>query len=474
MRSVSPRKPTAQIVDIHGRPLALYDAAKSTRRTRGWQTSGNGPNREIDAGLKTLRNRHRDLAQNNPWARRAIEAITTNTVGDGLRAQWSDPGVQQLWADWWGTPACDADGRLDGYGLQALIVRTMVTSGAALVRRRPRRFDAGLSLPLQIQILEPDWIDLGRSQDAARGKRQIVQGIELDATGARAAYWIYDAHPGEMGGAATRSSSRFWAADFAHVYRLDRPGQIHGVPWGTGAMLRLRMLDDYQDAQLERQRLAACYMAFRRIPDPTLIDGQSSLDDYTLLEKLEPGAVEDLPPGWDIEFANPPQPEDDKAFTGSVLRAIAADYGLPYEVMTGDLSEVNFSSARMGWNEFARNIDTWRWQVLIPQAMRPVVGWFREAAALVGVEIRQEQPLWTAPARTMVDATREVPALVSAIRAGLLSMPQAIRQQGYDPDLLLAEEAEWRRKTAAAGVVFDTDPGAELAQVEDRTNDDDD
>lgn len=468
---------SAQIVDIHGRPLAQYDAAKSSRRTAGWRANGTGPNAEIGTDLKTLRNRHRDLARNNPWARRAIGAIVTNTVGDGLRAQWSDPSVQQLWAEWWEAPWCDADDRMDGYGLQSIILRTVVEAGSVLIRRRPRYADQGLPVPLQVQILEPDFLDLGVSQDGARGKRQVVQGIELDAIGRRTGYWLYPRHPGE--GYATGQSIRYNAADFAHVYRLDRPGQIHGVPWGTGAMLRLKMLDDYQDAQLERQRLAACYMGFRRIPDPSLIDGQSSLGEYELLEKLEPGAVEDLPPGWDIEFASPPQPEDDKEFQLSVLRAVAADYGIPYEVLTGDLSQVNFSSARMGWNEFARNIDTWRWQMLIPQAMRPIVNWFREAAALVGIEVRQDQPLWTAPARVMVDATREVPALIKAVRAGLLSMPQAIRQQGYDPDLLLGEEAAWRAKTAAAGVMYDTNPAADLGrdrdtQAEDDTHDDED
>lgn len=456
---------TAQIVDLHGQPLAQYDAAKSSRRTRGWSAPATGPNAEIGTDLKSLRNRHRDLARNNPWARRAIGAIVTNGVGDGIRAQWQDPAVQELWSAWWETPAVDADGRLDGYGLQALILRTIVESGAALIRRRPRRIEGDLPIPLQLQILEPDLIDSGKTQSASQGRRQILQGVELDATGRRSGYWLYSEHPGEHTGRASWESKRYNASDFAHVFRPDRPGQMHGTPWGTGAMLRLRMLDDYQDAQLERQRLAACYMAFRRIPDPLLVDGQSSLSDYTLLEKLEPGAVEDLPPGWDIEFASPPQPEDDKEFQLSVLRAVAADYGIPYEILTGDLSQVNFSSARMGWNEFARNLDVWRWHMLIPQAMRPIIGWFRDAAALVGIDVRQEQPLWTAPARTMVDATREVPALIKAVRAGLLSMPQAIRQQGYDPDMLLSEEAAWRVKTAAAGVLFESDPGADANRM---------
>ena len=444
---------SAKIVGLDGRPLsALYDGASNGRRTAGWHATSSGPNREIGSSLRQLRDRHRDLCRNNPWARRAVQAIVNNTIGDGIRAQWQDPQVQSLWSSWFESTAIDASGRLDGYGLQALVLRTVVESGEVLVRKRPRRTADGYDLPLQIQVLEPDHIDTNKTELLRFG--HITQGIEFDGLGQRRSYWLYPEHPGDPIGRRAIESLPYIAADLAHVYRLDRPGQVRGVPWGTGAMMRLRMLDDYQDAQLERQRIAACYVAFVRDTDvPLNTDDQSEL-----LDKLEPGAIEILPPGKDMSFASPPQPDDDKDFQLSVLRAVASDYGIPYETLTGDLSEVNFSSARMGWNEFARNIDVWRWQMLAPQMLRPLVDWFREAAALVGVDVRQEQPLWTAPARVMVDSTREVPAVIKAVRAGLLSLPQAIRQLGYDPETLITEQAEFLRRLDALGLVLDTDP----------------
>lgn len=460
---------SAQIVGLDGRPLGRYEAAKLTRRTAGWEARSSGPNDEIGASLETLRNRHRDLARNNPWARRAIGAIIANTVGDGIRAQWQDPAVQSVWDEWFGSTAIDADGRLDGYGLTALALRSMVESGEVLARKRPRRLEDGLPVPLQIQLLEGDFLDHAKTQLMDAG--HITQGVQFDTRGRRTAYWLFPEHPGDPLGRAGLISAPRDAADFAHLYRLDRPGQVRGVPWGTGAMLRLRMLDDYQDAQLERQRLAACFMGFRRIPDPTLIalgTAPTQAQEYALLDKLQPGVIEDLPPGWDVEFATPPQPEDDAHFHLSVLRAAAADYGIPYEILTGDLSQVNFSSARMGFNEFARNVDAWRWQLLAPQLLTPLVDWFRAACELIGLRVTQAQPLWTAPARVMVDATREVPAIIKAIRAGLISAPQAIRQQGYDPDVLLAEEAAWRAKLAAADVLLDTDPRADRARRDER------
>jgi lambda family phage portal protein len=440
---------------LKSKAKASYESAKFTRRTAGWYAPSTGPNREIAQDLPSLRNRHRDLARNNPWARRAIQAVTNNTVGPGIPAQWSDPEQHARWTAWWESTACDADGRQNGYGLQALIMRTVVESGACLVRRRPRRPGDRLPIPLQLQVIEPDWIDHSKTESVTPGGGYIVNGVEFDAIGRRVAYWIFREHPGDVVRATGMDSERHDARDFAHVFRADRPGQVHGVPWGVASMMRMRMLDDYQDAQLERHRIAACYTAF--VHDTPDAINAAAEEGYELLDKLEPGAIELLPPGKDIVFASPPQPENDREFRLGILQAIAADYGVPYEVLTGDLSEVNFSSARMGWNEFARNIDVWRWQMLAPQLFDPIVRWFHQAEIVAGLESSEEMPLWTAPARTMVDPTREIPAMMNAVRAGFMSLPEAIRKQGYDPEILAREHAQYMQLLDSLGVRFDSD-----------------
>lgn len=455
-------------------PQGRYEAADvASKRLSNWITASSGPNTEIGDSLAKTRDRTRALGRDNPWAKRAVQAIVVNTVGDGIRAQWEDPAVQQAWERWFGSSQMDADGLLDGYAFTALALKTTVESGEVLVRKRPRRPGDGLEIPLQVQMLEGDRLDLDKTEALPDSRNRVIHGVEFDAIGRRNRLWLFGDHPGEtLIGQWNGPSQPYAAADFIHLFRVDRPGQVRGMPWGTASVHRLRMLDDFVDAQLQRQRAAACFMAFRRTPDSTL--EEIAADDSRLFDRLHPSAIEDLPPGWDMEFANPPDPEDDANFTATRLREAAADYGIPYEVLTGDLSQVNFSSARMGFNEFARNIDVWRWQLLVPRLLDPLVDWFREAASLVGLNVRQERPLWTAPARVMVDTTREVPALIKAVRAGLMSMPQAIRQQGYDPDVLLAEEAAWRAKTAAAGVLFDTDPGADLGRDSESPDDPDD
>src|SRR5690606_35905612 len=108
----------------------------------------------------------------------------------------------------------------DYFGLQALAWQTVVESGEALIVRRwvTRGF------PLQMLVLEPDYLDVSRD-GATKGGGRIVQGVEYDAAGRRIRYWLYPEHPG--GGRLTSHVSvSVPAADVAHIYRVDRPGQV--------------------------------------------------------------------------------------------------------------------------------------------------------------------------------------------------------------------------------------------------------
>ncbi len=176
-----------------------YEGAKPGRRTEGWIAPGTGANAELGPALSRLRARSRDLVRNNPYAAKAVQALVSNMVGTGLmpRARTSDGGLtgeaDRLWAQF--AAECDADGLTDFAGLQALIVRALVESGEVLVRLRPRRLSDGLVVPLQLQVLEPDHLDAGRSEELPGGG-YILQGVEFDPIGRRVAYWLFPRHPG--------------------------------------------------------------------------------------------------------------------------------------------------------------------------------------------------------------------------------------------------------------------------------------
>ena len=161
--------------------------------------------------------------------------------------------------------------------------------------------------------------------------------------------------------------------------------------------------------------------------------------------------------GRRVEFNNPPPAGEDPAYRDSCLRRVAAGLGITYEALTGNLSEVNFSSARMGAHEMGRNIDVWLWNLFIPRFCNGVFAWFKDALAIQGMNVTDLTAEWTPPARTLVDPAREWPALMTAVRAGFMTLPEAIRSQGFDPDAVLAEQAEYLKKLDAAGVIVESD-----------------
>lgn len=440
-----------------------FDGADRTRRTKGWRTSPTSANSENGPALVILRDRSRDLVRNNPYAAKAVQAISTNVVGTGIIAKpmaKSKANTKDLgwaWKRWAESTECDADGLNNFYGLQNLVMRTMVDSGEVLVRRRRRFSTDKLTVPLQIQVLEPDYIDTLKNE-SLNGGGFILQGVEFDALGKRVAYWLFPEHPGDAGLAGrglSFVSQRVPAEDLIHLFRVDRAGQVRGIVWGAPSILRLRDFDEYEDAQLVRQKIAACFAGFVQDVEAP-VDAAAAQE--TVGEKIEPGAMEVLPPGKTITFPNPPQVSGYREFTDVSLHGVASGYGVTYEILTGDYSRVNFSSGRMGWIEFHRNVEQWRWLLLIPRFCEPAFRWFCEAAFLMGYKGTADSfAQWTPPAREMIDPSKEVSASISAMRAGIKTIPGVIREQGYDPDELVEEMIEFNKKIDAAGLILDSD-----------------
>lgn len=432
-----------------------YEAASLGRRTKGWIAPDTGPNAEIKPALSRLRARSRDLVRNNAYASRAIQVISSNVVGTGIIPQPKNKKIDELWNGWGDTLQCDAEMQNNFYGIQALVMREIVEAGEVLIRKVLGKNSDGFQVPLQLQVIEADFLyDLS---DRVLPNGFLKQGIEFDSQGKRVAYHLYRQHPGEAAQGNSLESIRIPANEILHIYRKDRAGQIRGVPWGSPTLLKLRDFDDYDDAQLIRQKIAACFAAFVMDKEPSDTPGNES---DVLDKNIEPGLIYDLPPGKEITFGSPPTVGlEYEPYAAVTLRAIATGYGVTYESLTQDYSRVNFSSGRMGWIEFQRNIEQWRWNMLIPNLCEPVWDWFVEAAELVGLVSvnRIKKATWTPPKREMIDPVKETEAQITAIRGGLKTLSEAIREQGNDPEKQFEEMARDNDLLDRYGLRVDSD-----------------
>lgn len=439
--------------------LRRYEGASRGRRTDGWFTQSTSADAATSMGLGLLRDRSRDLVRNNPYANKAVQVIVSNTIGTGIigqaratRSRRRSTQLTDLFTGWATDPSqCDYEGRHDFYGLQALIMRTVVESGECLVRRY---IQPGQKISLQLLVLEPDYIDASKDV-ALEGGGLIREGIEYDSKNRRVAYWLYNEHPGEQHQRVNSfNSTRVPAEEIIHLFKQSRPGQTRGVPWASPVILRMRDFDDYHDAQLLKQKISACFAAFA--VDTEATDAGMGTE---LIDKLEPGAIEILPPGKDIRFANPPSVGEIDKVSRQYLLQIAAGFGITYEALTGDLNNTSFSSGRMGWIEFHRNIESWRWNMLVPQMLNPIWKWFAQSASLGGVRgMDGIVAQWTPPRRELIDPDKEISATVKSVRSGLMSLSEAIREYGYDPEEVLREMQQDNELIDELGLVLDTDP----------------
>ena len=206
-----------------------------------------------------MRNRSHDIIRKNPYAANAIEAIVSNCIGTGIKPQSRAKNadfqkqIQELWLRW--TDEADFSGICDFYGLQALILRSVIESGECFVRIKIDKSNA--TVPLKLQVIEPEHLDISKDFSLSNGNI-IKSGIEFNKNGKRVAYYLYKKHPSEE----YSESTRFPADEILHIYKPLRPGQIRGEPWLSNVLLKLHELDQYEDAELVRKKTAAMFAGF--------------------------------------------------------------------------------------------------------------------------------------------------------------------------------------------------------------------
>jgi lambda family phage portal protein len=441
-----------------------YEGASTGRRTQTWnRASGDANSVHGGATLARLREVARDLVRNNPYAASAVATIADHVVGWGITAKPlpASPAIAARWNAWAGTTACDADGRHDLAGLEKLVVRSVVESGEVLVRRRIRRLEDGLPIPIQLQVLEADFLDTSKSRPLPGGGK-IVQGVEYNALGARVAYWLYPEHPGASltsASALFSPSRRIPASDVQHVFDARRPGQVRAASWFSPVLLRMKDFDEYEDATLMKQKIAACLCVITSDVDGTSAPLGTADDTVSpATDTIEPGALINAPAGRSMEVVQPPTVREYGDYCSVTLRAIAAGLGLTYEDLTGDYTDLPFSAARMSRLRHWARVEDWRWRMVIPQFCGPVWGWAMQALVIQGDVTTPPVARWSAPPAPMIDPAAEGLAYQRNVRTGIQSLSEAIRERGYDPDELLEEMAGDNMKLDALKLVLDSDP----------------
>jgi lambda family phage portal protein len=445
-----------------------YEAARKGRRQDGWLPTNMSSNAEIAAVSADLRNMARSLVRDNPHAKKGLGVLVTNKVGTGILAQADGNNVRlndrvgDRWKRW--CDRADITGKLDFYGDQGLTERSRAESGEVLVKFVPVRMADRFDVPFRLQVIEADFIDTLKMQRFT-DTHYIRNGIEYE-NNQPVAYWLFDEHPGENSAINIRrsvQSIRTPAEDVLHLFKPLRPGQTRGITDFAAVILRLRALDDYDDAEVMRKKIAACLAAFVTTAGgglaTTLLPSEAAQDGSgRRIETFRPGMIAYPRPGESVTVADPTPSTGYREFSSVQLHAIAAGLEIPYELLTNDLSELNYSSLRGGLVQFKAQVEADQWQILVPQLLAPVwTRFMQELAAVDGTVDPATPATFTPPRFSLLDPAKEVPAMVLSLLSGIDSYPNVIRREGYDWLEKLDEIQEFKKAVDERGLVLTSD-----------------
>lgn len=452
---------------------AQYDAGGTGRRMRGWTPPTAGPNRAI-VSVQRIRDRARDSVRNDWTGASGVQHWTTNLIGTGIVPRFkriTEPAKKILYTDMFKTwtKTSDSDCVLDFFGQQTLATRSWLESGELFARMRIIK--AGKQpIPLRIQLLEADYIPmLDTNAWAGLPVGNIIRsGVEFDPDGERVAFWSYISHPSDYLGLTitTAMLQRVPASEMLHVFEPKRPGQIRGVPEFAPVLARLRNVADFDDAVLERQKLANLFAAFIKQVIPANWDGNDPMTgkpieldkNGTPMAPLQPGTTQELLAGEEIVFSNPPEAGTtySEYMRGQNL-GTAAGQGLPYELMSGDIANISDRTLRIIVNEFRRYAEQRQWQIIIPMLCQKIIEKWVDIANIVGLvddaDVANLKLVeWSPHGWEYIHPVQDVEGKQIAVDSGFRSRSSVIAENGDDPDEVDAERLVDQEREDALGL----------------------
>ena len=434
-----------------------FDGAAGGRRGWGLGTFGR-INSEVAGAGASVRSRARYLANNNPWLSQAVANWAGALIGAGIvpTPKHTDAATRSEMATFWGhwSEEADADCRTDLAGLQTEVARGLVIDGEVVLQvieteNGPR-----------LRLIPPELVDESMTRELGNGG-VIVQGVEFDSDGQRAAYHVLPSRPHDQF-ATYAPPVRIPAGQILHVFKPLAAGQVRGVSWLAPVILPASEFDQLCDALLLGVKIAAMHAGFLVDQNGTAGEPYTGEEAGGILETgLEPGTLKRLPTGIDVKFNTPSQTQEVAAFLRLNLQQLAAGLGLPEYLLSGDLTGANYSSLRAGLLPFRQRVEQIQYGILVPQLLRPiwrrVVTWGVLSGELAAPDF-EASPRdylaceWLPPAFMQVDPAKQVQADVAEMNAGLTSRRKLVAARGWALEDLDAEIAAdtFKPRTGAA------------------------
>jgi len=149
----------------------------------------------------------------------------------------------------------------------------------------------------------------------------------------------------------------------------------------------LFLLDQYDDAELDRKKVAAMHALFITTPAPAepldAAEGRDENDERTI--DLQPGQITMLEPGEEVQTSAPADSgQTYEPFQYRTLPQVSAALGVPYAYLSNDMLKANYSNSRLALLEFRRRTEAYQHAVIVWQLCWQVWARWMDTAVLAG------------------------------------------------------------------------------------------
>jgi lambda family phage portal protein len=342
-----------------------FAAAKVDRLLAYWQPDYGFTTADLRNALPTIRSRSREMAKNSPTMKRFLHLVESNIVGRGFTLKSmpregdridSAAAIEietQFWKWANNRKTADVAGQKTFAEICRLNAKSWARDGEYIVRFRR---DVANSYGFSLQVIRPDMLDHSYCIDQLPNGNRISCGIERNSDSRPVRYWFRTGSTSQISDTLQPTGELVGipASEILHGYIVEDELQPRGIPWAHAVLAKLKMLDEYDVAELTAARDEACsvrtYYADRgqtdEIEDITEDDGETA---NALTAPKEPGQAEVLPIGYKMQVHTPQHPANGRnEFKANLLRDVASGLNLEYCTMANDLAGANFTSIRAG------------------------------------------------------------------------------------------------------------------------------
>ena len=464
------------LMSKHRRVLSRnFSAALTNNLTYNWSSSTIGIDQLIASNLQQLRARSRDQVNNNDYMIRFMSLVKQNVIGqgitfqsrvinpDGTQDKYANDAIEKAWKDFSKRENCDIEGRLNLIEMTRLYISTVAEDGEVLIRKF-----AGGKYGLQLKFYDVDYIDFNYNDNLKNGE-YIRFGIHFYESGKRKGYYL------KTNNEYSDKRNFVLAKEIIHEFIVLKAMQKRGLPWSSTALLRLNMLGGYEEAALVNARVGASKMGFFTSPDADAYGEETT--DGDLVTEANAGTFENLPSGVEFQKFDPAYPSGEFAeFVKSSLRGIASGLNVSYHNLANDLSDVNYSSARIGElsdREVWKMLQDW----VIESFLTPVFEeWLKTSLRAGVIKTVNGNPFpynldkFNAPSFQgrrwqWVDPQKEANAQKILIDNNLKSRSSVIREQGLDPDDVWLEIQRENERMKELGITTSEIDAAVMPEV---------